>query len=193
MGTIIKNHFALAAENYQKGLESGRYNTSWPNNLAMIQIPATLANYSPLVKRLGEKWGWDKQDRYNGAALAQKLENPSAALYLLKDAGEVVGYSFASAPADTIKARFFGAARVVEIENLGLFPGNEGGGRGKAYFEMLFTRYFKDHDVVYWSQHETHAPTLSRFYKEKMGMTLLARDAVPDFRAGPPIPKIGMG
>jgi len=63
-----------------------------------------------------------------------------------------------------------------------LFPTHEGGGRGKAYFEMLFERYFKDYETVYWSQHETHSPTLKRFYQEKMGMTLLGIDNVPDFR-----------
>jgi hypothetical protein len=182
MSTILKNHFSLGVEGYRAGVASGRYAVSWPEALTIEQIPATLENYRPLVELLGSKWHWDKQPRYNGASIEQKLEN--GALFLLKDAGKPVGYAFVSIPSDDLKSRFWGSvkANVIEIENLGMFPGQEGGGRGKRYFEMLFAKYFKEHDVVYWSQHETHSETLRRFYQEKMGMTLLAQDNVPDFR-----------
>lgn len=83
-----------------------------------------------------------------------------------------------------MKDRFWDAARnerVIEIENLGLFPGEEGGGRGKR-FEMFFDRLYKEYDVVYWSQNNVHSPSLSEFYRERLGMTLLATDQVKDFR-----------
>ena len=181
---IPKNHFALSVEQYRRRVKAGRYAVTWPKNLALVEIPATIENYKPLVEKLGTKWHWDKQPRYNGHSLEEKLSHPKAALFILQDNGLPVGYAFVGAPSDDLKKRFWGNAnaRVIEIENLGLFPGQEGGGRGKKYFEMLFAKYFDNYDIVYWSQHETHSPTLKRFYRDKIGMKLLATDRVPDFR-----------
>ncbi len=180
--SILKNHFALSAADYRERLNTGVYAAEW-GSLSIEQIPATVQNYIPLVSKLGAKWQWDRQERYTGASLKEKLSRGE--LFLLKDNGRAVGYAFASAPSDQTKDRFFAGKKVIEIENLGMFPGEEGGGRGKKYFEMLFQRYFNDYDVVYWSQHETHAPTLKRFYIEKMGMEFLGADNVPDFRTPP--------
>lgn len=179
MGTILKNHFALSVGTYKERLASGFYSDSW-GELSIEQIPATVENFTPLVRQLGLKWSWDRQPRYTGKSLEEKLSRGE--LFILKDKGRTVGYSFATeADLGTVN-KFFPGKRVMEIENMGMFPGEEGGGRGKKYFEMLFVRYFKNHDVVYWSQHETHSPSLGQFYEKKMGMTLLLKEPVPDFR-----------
>ena len=188
MTLIPKNHFALSRTDYIKGIVEGRYKNEWPEALSIERIPATVANLAPMQEKLSERWHWKDQDRYNDGSLPDKLAHTETALFRLLYNDEPIGYTLVTAPPPSIKERFWGAANhsVIEVENLGLFPGQEGGGRGKAYFEMLFERYFKNYDVVYWSQHETHSPTLRRFYQEKMGMELLATDMVRDFR-----PKVG--
>lgn len=186
MGTIVKNHFALAASAYHDGIQTEKYDVSWPENMRLERIPATIGNYQPLIEALGKKWDWDKQPRYQGQSLRSKLADPQAALYLLKDGKDSIGYAFVASPSGTLQNRFFQNASVIEFENLGMFPGYEGGGRGKKYFEMLFAEYFRTHDHVYWSQHETHSPTLKRYYQEKLGMELLDQDLVPDFRIRTP-------
>jgi len=189
MTLIAKNHFALNRTDYTKGLISGRYKNQWQSSLDIrpIALP-TEDKLSELQGKMDEKWHWSAQERYNDGSLTVKLTHPETALFELMDdsASSInpIGYTFVTAPDTSVKERFWGAANhpVIEVENLGLFPTHEGGGRGKAYFEMLFERYFKDYETVYWSQHETHSPTLKRFYQEKMGMTLLGIDNVPDFR-----------
>lgn len=187
MTLIAKNHFALNRTDYTKGLISGRYKNKWRSNLHIRSIAPTEDKLCELQQKM-KKWHWPAQDRYNNGSLPTKLAHPETELFELMDDivsnNNSIGYSFVTAPASSVKERFWGATNhsVIEIENLGLFPDNEGGGRGKAYFEMMFDRYFKDYETIYWSQHETHSPTLKKFYLEKMGMTLLATDYVSDFR-----------
>jgi hypothetical protein len=188
MTLIAKNHFALNRTEYTKGLIAGRYKNQWRSNLRLRPVELTKDKLFELQGQMDQRWGWSRQDRYNDGSLPAKLIHQETALFELIDEDvsntKPIGYTFVTAPDASVKERFWGAANhsVIEIENLGLFPMHEGGGRGKAYFEMLFDRYFKDYETVYWSQHETHAPTLKRFYMEKMGMTLLDTDYVPDFR-----------
>lgn len=193
MSLIPKYHWALDSNHYQRGLLSGVYNNDWPKNLDIRPVDPTYENLQPLMHKVSEKWHWEDQPRYNEAALREKLAQPSTKLYELIDKNDpdiVIGYSMVSRPPEALVKRFWSAAndiRVMEIDNLGLFPGKEGGGRGKAFFEMIFDRHFADNDIVYWAQHDTHSPTLARFYQEKMGMTHLATDHVRDFREQPQV------
>lgn len=193
MDLVPKHHWALNVNRYRQGLSSGQYNNEWPENLDLLPVEPTYENLQPLMHKVSELWHWEDQPRYNEVALREKLALPSTRLYKLIDRNDpdlVIGYSMVSAADVELKKRFWNAANdinVLEIDNLGLFPGKEGGGRGKAYFEMIFDRHFADNDVVYWSQHETHSPTLARFYREKMGMEHLATDHVPDFRRNPAV------
>lgn len=181
---IRKNHFSLHKSDYKRGLLSGVYNNEWPESLDILRIPATYDHLEPLMEKLSEKWYWKDQPRYSEEALREKLAQKGTELFLLQDNEDPIGYAMVSKPPKSLTDRFFKAANtnVVEIDNLGLFPGQEGGGRGKKYFEMLFDRYFQDNEVVYWSQHETHSPTLREFYQNRMGMTLLEHEYVEDFR-----------
>lgn len=188
MSLVPKHHWQLPNARYERGVLTGLYNRSWPDALSIEPIDPSFENLDPLMSRMSEKWSWKDQDRYNETALRDKLAQAGTVLYHLRDKREVkpvVGYALVSVVQQPLRGRFWSAAndvRVLEIDNLGLFPGNEGGGRGKAFFEMIFARHFAENDVVYWSQHETHAPTLTRFYRDKMKMEHLATDHVPDFR-----------
>ena len=188
MSLVPKNHWALTKARYRRGVLSEIYNNTWPANLHIRSIAPTYENLEPMMAKMSELWHWKDQGRYTEDALRRKLAQPGTVLYSLRDSLEgdpKIGYSMISKPPTSLVDRFWPAAndvRVLEIDNLGMFPGNEGGGRGKAFFEMIFDRHYTDNDIVYWSQHETHAPTLTRFYGEKMQMELLATDLVPDFR-----------
>jgi hypothetical protein len=190
MSLVPKNHWQLTKPRYERGILSGLYNKAWPNHLYVEPIEnPTYEDLEPLMDKMSEKWGWKDQERYTEEALRDKLAQTGTTIYLLCDDTEpndpVIGYALVSIVQKPLKDRFWSAAndvKVLEIDNLGLFPKKEGGGRGKAYFEMIFARHFADNDIVYWSQHETHAPTLTRFYREKMQMEHLARDHVPDWR-----------
>lgn len=190
MSLVPKNHWQLTRPQYERGLLSGLYNNTWPDNLDIEAIEnPTFEDLEPLMDKVSEKWGWKDQERYSEELLKEKLSRKGTLIYLLIDKHDkedpVIGYALVSVVQKPLKDRFWSAAndtRVLEIDNLGLFPNKEGGGRGKAYFEMIFAKHFANNDIVYWSQHETHAPTLTRFYREKMNMEHLAKDFVPDWR-----------
>ena len=186
---IPRYHWALTKPRYEKGVLTGIYNNTWPENLRLEPICSpTFEELRPLMAKMSEKWGWDQQGRYNEEALRKTLAQPGTKLYLLRDTTEsepVIGYALVSKPPEEKISRFWGRANdvnVLEIDNLGLFPNKEGGGRGKSFFEKIFADHFPNNDIVYWSQHDTHSPTLARFYRERMQMELLDTDRVPDFR-----------
>ena len=102
---------------------------------------------------MSEKWGWKDQGRYSEELLRKKLAHNGSVIYLLLDQSEkddpIIGYALVSVVQKPLKNRFWSAAndtRVLEVDNLGLFPNKEGGGRGKAYFEMIFAKHFLDND-----------------------------------------------
>ena len=186
MPLIEKFYWALNRKDYESGACKGTYRTEWPKNLELRPLPNELHQLKPRMERLSKKWHWSAQPRYNDAALSEKLAQPGTELFGLYDTSEAIGeigYALASKPNASLRVRFWPSKmNVMEVDNLGLYPGYEGGGRGKAFFEMLFDRLFVDNDAVFWSQHNTHNPTLPRFYKDKMGMSLLATDTIEDFR-----------
>jgi len=187
MSLIDKYHYAKDSKTYQDQVAAGKLRDQWPANLTMREVAPSLETFMPRINRVSLKWHWNRQDRYNDGTLAAKLAHPETRLFDLCDNGEAVGYALITKPGESLKTRFWNTAndvRVIEIENLGLFPGQEGGGRGKAFFEMCFSRLFANYDIVYWSQNNVHSPSLSKFYREGLGMTLLATDRVRDFRPG---------
>ena len=185
MSTIEKYHYEKDKKTYERQVAQGMLRVEWPEGLSVREVEPTLENFMPLINRVSLKWHWNRQERYNDGSLEAKLAHPETRLFELCDGDKAVGYAFITSPGQSLKDRFWDAARnerVIEIENLGLFPGEEGGGRGKKFFEMFFDRLFKEYDVVYWSQNNVHSPSLSEFYRERLGMTLLATDQVKDFR-----------
>lgn len=186
MSSIIKNHFSIDKKTYKRSVLSGHFRTAW-DNLSIEEVRPTYEDFKPMLDLVSTKWYWSGKDIYEEETLRTRLAHPETRLFHLKDGDEKVGYALIVSTEGTgLKDRFWKASgnkRVVEIENLALFPGQEGGGRGKAYFEMLFKDLFQKYDVVYWSMSSTNYPTLLEFYK-RMGMTLLAQDPVKDFRPG---------
>lgn len=189
MSLVPKNHWGLTDTQYKRGLLSDVYNNTWPDNLRLKPIAPTYENLEPMMAKMSELWHWKDQERYNEDALRRKLAQPGTVLYSLRDSFESepkIGYALVSKPPQSLVRRFWPAAndvKVLEVDNLGLFPGNEGGGRGNVFFEKIFDRHYAYNNIIYWSQHETHSPTLTRFYEEKLKMELLAIDQVPDFRS----------
>lgn len=131
MTRIAKNHFALHRTDYIRGLVEGRYAGVWPDNLSIHRIDATPQNFHPLQDRVSERWQWSNQPRYVDGAFNERLADKETALFELRDREQVIGYALVTSPPPSLKTRFWGAANqsVIEIENLGLFPGQEGGGR----------------------------------------------------------------
>lgn len=183
MSFINKFFWELSNDRYQGRLCTGFYNAVHNPNLHIEPLPTTLDELKPRMLRISEKWHWADQPRYSDDLLAEKLAQPGTELFALMDGDEEIGYALSSIPSQEMHDKFWPTDKTVrEIDNLGMYPGNEGGGRGKAFFEMLFTRYFPANDIVFWSQHDTHGPTLSRFYHDKLGMRLIATEQVEDFR-----------
>lgn len=189
MNTIFKNHLAIDKITWRRGILSGHFNTAWRDGLSLEEVPPTYETFKPMLDEVSTKWHWNKQPRYQEPQLRERLAHPETRLFLLKDRGETVGYAITAGVDRTLREKLWKAANdisVIEIENLATFPGQEGKGRGTAYFEMMFKELFKTYDTVYWSMSSSNYPTLLAYY-ERMGMTLLVQEEIPDFRTAPVI------
>lgn len=173
-----KAHFSIDKETYLKRLEKGVYKSSW-DQLWHRDIPNDFDTFHKYLVRVGHEWGWDSmKDRFSAAAMNPKLSHPETKLRELMEQDRVVGYTLILSPAQKLKDRFWNAADhsgVIEIENLGLFPEECGGGKGWSFFEMQFKDLFQRYGTVYWSMSSTNHPHLQAYYERK-GMNLLATD-----------------
>ena len=179
MSSILKHHFAMSRDAF-----SAR-RRDWEAPRDGLWIKLVLANADLVLDRVGRiEWGWINKEIYDGPALANRLKDPHTRLYDLYDGDRAVGYALIVAPERRLKQRFWGAAQnqsVIEIENLALYPGEESGGRGWSFFQLVMTELYKRYDDVYWSQSSSNYPTLFDYYK-RQGMEHLASDEVADFR-----------
>lgn len=179
---IIKNHLAMDRATWEAGLLSGHFHNAWRDGLHLQEIAPTYEAFKPMLDAVSTKWHWNKQPRYAEPELRARLAGDETRLFMLKDGPQDVGYSLVVGVDGDLKAKFWNADKsVVEIENLATFPGQEGKGRGMAYFEMMFNNLFSDYETVYWSMSSSNYPTLLDYYL-RMGMTLLKQEPVPDFR-----------
>lgn len=183
---IARYHFSMNRADFIAKKESGHFSGQYAR-LSFREIPATCENFIPLLKKVGKPWGWDnKEMNKNHFKLQKRLAEKETRLFLLTDNNVAIGYTIITAPDPKIlknmPAAFMGGNKIIEIENLGLFPGEEGGGRGGKFFEMLFDYLFVSYDYVYWSMSSTNYTTLFNYYKNKMGMEHIGTDYVKDFR-----------
>lgn len=183
---IARYHFAMSKQDFLDKRRAGHFNGFYRTQ-SLCQVPATPEKFKPLLQLVGSPWGWDNKEMNQSEELLQKrLSRKETTLYHLLDDNRVIGYSLIIAPNPKIIAQlpktFEPHARIIEIENLGLFPGQEGGGRGGKYFEMLFERLFTRYDYIYWSVSSTNYHSLYNYYKNKLGMTHIGTDYVDDFR-----------
>lgn len=183
---IARYHFAMSRADFIAKKESGHFGANY-GTLGYREIPATPENFLPSLKKVGGQWGWDNKTMNKDLALLQaRLNDKETRLFSLTEQNVSIGYAIVTRPSPKIiknmECSFMGGTKIIEIENLGLYPGEEGGGRGGKFFEMLFDRLFVNYDYVYWSMSSTNYKTLFNYYKNKLGMTHIGTDYVNDFR-----------
>ncbi|GEM_PF-2164793 len=192
--TITKTHLAIDSRKFHKNQRAGLYEPP-TNSLSLHEIAPGFEHFRDLLARVGAPWGWDKQDRYERQILHARLEDPQTRLFMLRDGELDVGYALVVGVNQSVMSRFWPQAnqpRVIEIENLGLFPGEEGGGRGWGFFQLVMNDLFESSDVVYWSMSSSNYPTLLNYYLNQ-GMEILAQDVVPDPRYKHAVPGLRFG
>ncbi len=179
MTSTLKHHFAMTRPVFQVRQET------WRPPAAGLRIEATAATVTSVRDRVGRiPWGWINKEIYDPPVLAGRLRDPNTRLYDLYDGDRAVGYALIVAPERSLTQRFWGAANdqsVIEIENLALYPGEEGGGRGWSFFQLVMSDLYRSYDTVYWSQSSSNYETLFDYYT-RQGMRHLATDEVADFR-----------
>jgi len=183
MKTITKNHLAIGAHRFFWNVRAGRDEAA-RGDLNVKEVAPDYERFRALLEEVGGPWGWTCQERYREGPLRRRLGEPETRLLMLREGEREIGYALIVGVGQAIKDRFWPVANqpsVIEIENLGLFPGEEGSGRGWSFFEMIMTDLFESHDVVYWTMSSTNYPTLLDYYR-RHGMQLLAQDEVPDPR-----------
>lgn len=183
---IARYHFSMSKSDFKEKRNSGHFSAQY-QNLSIKNLPSTYENFWPLLEKVGGCWGWIYKDMYqDNNKLNKILNHKETKLYHLLDADKIIGYSFICKPNTNlikhIPQAFNPNSKIIEIDNLGLFPGEEGGGRGGKFFEMFFEILFKEYDYVYWSSRNYHAPTLMSYYKNKLGMNHIGTDYVQDVR-----------
>ena len=178
---IDRFHYALSREDWLKGIDEGRYRTSWPAGREVRGIRCTLENYAPFLGRMSEHYPWNKLQRNAPSLLLKRLGSDEAALFELVEDDEVIGNAFVTSLNPEARAKFFSATtgNVIEFETLGIHSGTPGY-RSKAFFEMLFEKYFENYDTIYWSQNDIHHPALRDFYLKRLGMHDLGTDQVEE-------------
>ncbi|MCV6576171.1 MAG: hypothetical protein OIF58_10600 [Cohaesibacter sp.] len=172
--SILRYHFAMSKDRFPVHREQPR------EALSIEPVPLSVNAILARVERI--PWDWINKEIYDPATLSRRIQHPDMALFDLLDEGKPVGYAIIS-PASHPKA-FNAAAKgksVIEIENLALFPKEEGGGRGWQFFSLVMDQLYENFDTVYWSQSSTNYATLKDYYIRK-GMSYLGADRVPDFR-----------
>lgn len=181
---ITRHHFIIDKQDYLNKKKSGHFNGFF-GDLALSQIACNPEKFLPLLKLVGGAWGWDhKTMNTDMNKLTERLSDPQSKLFYLLDKNRTVGYSLVTKPSQCVYDNFNYAPNdcVIEIENLGLFPGQEGQGRGGKYFELMFDMLFQSYEHVYWSMSSTNYQGLYNYYKNKLGMTYLGMDYIDDFR-----------
>lgn len=179
-------HFNMSKNDFISKKKSGHFNGFY-KNLSFQEIPSTLEKFMPLFEKVGYAWGWQYKELYkNSKTLTARLDKPTSKLLYLLDDNKIIGYALITKPnmsvVSKVNSHYIEKGTVIEIENLGLFPGQEGGGRGGKLFEMIMDDLFKSYDHVYWSSRDYHAPTLISYYKNKIGMKHIGTDFVEDVR-----------
>lgn len=180
-------HFRMSRADFIAKKESGHFSSQY-GTLGYHEIPATIETFLPLLRTVGEPWEWENKPTYqNQRSLAARLSEKETQLITLTDSEQSIGYSLIVKPSQTIlqnmPSAFMGGSKIIEIENLGLFPCEAGKGRGGKFFEMLFDRLFVKYDYVYWSMSSSNHKGLFNYYKNKMGMTHIGTDYVRSFRS----------
>ena len=172
MSDIFQNHFLLYKEDFLQHRKE-------VEGLSIKSVELTSEFVLNRVEKI--QWGWINKKIYFPEVLEERIKNPQMKLFDLYDGEQNVGYVLISPPAHPYDVK--GAVNdnsVIEIENIALYPSQEGKGRGWAFISLIMDEIYKTYDTVYLSQSHTNYPTLKAFYL-RHGMTFLGIDSYPDF------------
>ncbi len=138
--------------------------------LAVEEINTDFNTFMSLFKRVGSPWGWDRRPKYcdNREGLEERVA--AGRIHLLKKFNEVVGYCFSVEKGNMTSE--FNRGSMVEIENFGLFPEQNGKSYGKTYLPKIFNELFKGNDIVYLSSRSTNHVKVIPFY-QSLGMKVI--------------------
>ena len=183
---IARYHFVLGRTDYITKKVNGCYPGQY-GELGCKIVPSTLENFLPMLREIGGPWGWDNKSMNKDLEILKtRLADKETKLFYLLDGQDTIGYAIITKPSAPLKKSIidplYHGDRVIEIENLGLLPGQEGKGRGGKFFEMLFDQLFSSYDHVYWSMSSTNHKGLYDYYKNRLGMMHIGTDYVEDFR-----------
>ncbi len=177
MGDFIsRTHFLQTKESFNAHGISAAH--------AVREIPPTQEAITSRVGRI--PWNWINKEIYDDNVLLDRISRQRLRLFEFTETGNEIGYCIAAQPEPYIQNTFLKSAKqagTVEIENIALFPEYVGNGRGRSIAKLMMRSLFNDgHEQVYLNCSETNFPTLPKFY-ERIGMTNLGEDEVPDFNA----------
>lgn len=149
------------------------------------KIEETAATPKSITERVKQiPWNWIKKKIYDADILPDRIKRQNLRLFDLLDEGQIAGYCLTCDPDEGIRTSFLKSARHLnprEIENIALFPKQEGRKRGRSFAKSMMAKIFNEgHDLTYLNVSETNCPTLPRFYR-RIGMTYIGEDKVPDF------------
>ncbi|WP_306257370.1 N-acetyltransferase [Pararhizobium sp. IMCC21322] len=173
-GTIKRTHFMETKNQFNaRGI------------CAKHRLVEVIPNPKGIINRVSRiPWNWINKELYDSDVLTARIKKQNMRLFDFVEAGKQIGYCIAVPPDQNITRTFLAAVgpkNPIEIENIALFPEHAGNGRGRSVINLMMGKLFEDgHDVVCLNTSETNYPTLSAFY-ERIGMTNVGQDDIPDF------------
>jgi hypothetical protein len=175
-----KHYLSIKRPTWVGGVLSGHFKSAWQGlDLQEIENPS-YEDFEPLIDQIETGVKWRDLVGYSKEAMEPVFADPQTRLFLLKRGADTVGYSLVIKAKPAFTTRFNASAKdekIIEIENLALFEAYRGDGLGKSYFEMMFKELFKTHNVVCWGTSDFNAPTLLKFYTDRLRMNVLGYDA----------------
>lgn len=178
--TYGKHYLSIKRPTWVKGVLSGHFKEAWERLDLQEVSNASYADFKPLLDKIETGVKWKDLEGYSEQAMEPIFADPKTRLFLLKKGTEIAGYSLVTRASPAFTTRFNAATKdesIIQIENLALFEGFRGDGLGKSYFEMMFKKLFKENDVVCWGTSDFNAPSLLKFYTDRLRMNVLGYDA----------------
>ncbi len=175
MSTYTKSHIAIPQDKYLLLQKVGYYDHE---SVTIKQIKPDMRQYSMLLHRVGQNYGWDRRPKYllEKETLEQRLLSDSSRFYLAYSGKKLIGYCLASPCEDRVGKSL---NKVIEIENFGLFPEYTGKALGQSFLAQVFADLFETFENVYLTTRSTNHKGVIPFY-ERMGMRVIYKEKMQD-------------